>query len=141
MATIEQKIRLAQWKKENPEKVKAADLRHYRKNREKLIAKSEKWAKENPEKHSLYQRKSQLRVLGWTLEKYEEKSAEQDNKCAICGKHKDALKRTLHADHSHTTKNTRGLLCGTCNPSLGGFEGRIDILEAAIDYLRKYGEG
>lgn len=44
----------------------------------------------------------------------------------------------LHVDHCHTTKAIRGLLCYNCNNGLGRFKDDIDVLTAAISYIKKY---
>jgi hypothetical protein len=41
-------------------------------------------------------------------------------------------------DHNHETKRPRGLLCTTCNKLLGYAYDSVDILQAAVRYLRKY---
>lgn len=54
-----------------------------------------------------------------------------NGKCGIC---KD---RDFEAiDHDHETGQVRGLLCNQCNMSLGGFKDNIEVLEAAIAYLK-----
>lgn len=68
----------------------------------------------------------------------------QNGLCKICNqpetyktdnnKHKK-IKR-LSIDHCHKTNKIRGLLCQNCNTSLGGFKDSIDILQAAINYLK-----
>ena len=61
----------------------------------------------------------------------------QKNKCAICGKHKDSLKKKLAVDHCHKTGKIRGLLCGNCNNGLGRFQDNVKFLEKAIKYLKE----
>lgn len=58
--------------------------------------------------------------------------------CPICHK---GIKpgRNAHVDHCHNTGKVRGILCGKCNPALGGFCDDIRILQSAIAYLRKRG--
>lgn len=40
-------------------------------------------------------------------------------------------------DHCHTTNAVRGYLCSSCNSLLGYAKDNIDILNAAIEYLKK----
>lgn len=58
--------------------------------------------------------------------------------CAICGR-PEALDRggrsTLHIDHCHQTGVVRGVLCLSCNISLGHFKHDPELLRRAIDYL------
>lgn len=57
-------------------------------------------------------------------------------KCEICGKHKP-----LVVDHDHATGAFRGLLCSSCNTSLGKFGDSIEILNLAIAYLSREQRG
>lgn len=61
----------------------------------------------------------------------------QENKCAIC---QETFKNTNRydapcVDHCHITSKVRGLLCHTCNKSLGGFKDNKELLLKAIVYL------
>jgi hypothetical protein len=40
-------------------------------------------------------------------------------------------------DHCHETNTVRGILCHSCNVGLGNFHDSIDLLEAAIAYLKR----
>jgi len=40
-------------------------------------------------------------------------------------------------DHCHKTNKIRGLLCGKCNSAIGFFDDDTELLEKAIDYLKK----
>lgn len=42
----------------------------------------------------------------------------------------------LHVDHDHETGLIRGLLCHHCNTLLGHAKDSVDVLEAAIVYLK-----
>jgi hypothetical protein len=59
----------------------------------------------------------------------------QENKCAIC-KSSNGDKR-LCVDHCHDTGEVRGLLCHTCNRSIGLLNDDVDLLTNAINYLKK----
>jgi hypothetical protein len=74
---------------------------------------------------------------------------EQQNKCAICFRPETRIftQRTperemkvakLCIDHCHDTGKVRGLLCHDCNTSLGKFKDDIQILQSAIEYLKKH---
>lgn len=83
-----------------------------------------------------------LRVYGITFADYTKLLEAQGGLCAICRK-PDPLGngRSKHMplviDHNHATKKVRGLLCHTCNISLGAVE-RPGYVEAALDYLRRH---
>lgn len=73
-----------------------------------------------------------------TLEQYNQMFKSQNGCCAICGKHQNDLKHTLHVDHNHNTDKNRALLCKKCNSLLGYSDEDIEILKMAIKYLKKY---
>ena len=56
----------------------------------------------------------------------------QNNRCAICKE----LGRELVLDHNHKNDKIRKLLCRYCNAILGMSRDQIEILQAAIEYLR-----
>jgi hypothetical protein len=74
-------------------------------------------------------------------------------KCDICGEEeKDiefnfrrgeiqikTIKSSLAIDHCHLTGKIRGVLCHSCNKSLGGFKDDKHLLQAAIAYLDSFG--
>lgn len=61
----------------------------------------------------------------------------QDGKCAICKKPTSFEgHHTACIDHDHKTGAIRGVLCSPCNKALGTFGDDIDVLQAAIDYLK-----
>ena len=77
---------------------------------------------------------------GISLEQYQEKLEEQGFVCAICGTEhsENSRMKTLVVDHCHTTGQVRGLLCHSCNVTLGAAKEKEDILIACISYLRAY---
>lgn len=60
--------------------------------------------------------------------------AAQDGLCAIC-----RVAPAAHVDHDHATAKVRALLCFNCNGGLGQFKDRIEVLEAAVGYLKDHG--
>jgi ribosomal protein L33 len=86
------------------------------------------------------------RLYNITQEQFNELLEAQDNRCAICSIHKDELDRRMSVDHDHGCcpgmetcgKCIRGLLCGVCNMSMGGFKDDVVLMNKAIDYLRQY---
>lgn len=83
------------------------------------------------------------RKYGITIKQYNEMVEQQSGKCVICKKIPDYINRNgiksskLLVDHDKSTKRVRGLLCFHCNTGIGQLCHSIDLLEAAIKYLRK----
>ncbi len=85
-----------------------------------------------------YKKSAYLKKLyGITLKEYYELLQKQDNKCAICGRHESKFDKLLSVDHDHKTGKVRGILCNTCNTSLGGFQDDLDIIQNAYNYIKK----
>ena len=68
----------------------------------------------------------------------------QQGKCAIC-RSEETIKRRgklmkLAVDHDHATGKIRALLCANCNILLGRARDRVEVLERAITYLKRYRE-
>ena len=112
--------------------------------------------KNNPEKHlkwsANYREKigqfrntmEVCRRLHTSPEHYYEMLKKQDNKCAICNNEETRKSRTdgkicaLAIDHCHKSGKIRGLLCHSCNISIGGFKDNIGLLKSAIQYLQQH---
>lgn len=107
------KVQVARWKKDNPEKRRA--IKHRRKE-------ASKW---EDRKHK----------YGITRAEWEAMEMAQGGVCAICGRKPGA--RGLATDHDHDTGVVRGLLCIRCNAALGSFGDSIEGLQRAIAYLRR----
>ena len=65
-------------------------------------------------------------------------------KCSICEndlklpeKRKGQSLEVVAVDHDHNTGQIRGLLCNGCNKGLGLFKDSPQLLESAINYLKK----
>jgi len=84
------------------------------------------------------------RAYGLSEEEYNRLYMMQSGVCAICGKPETSVNKktgqvyNLSVDHNHQTGAVRGLLCYSCNLSLGHFKDDISKLLAAIEYLKKY---
>lgn len=74
-------------------------------------------------------------LYGLTVSEYEQLSASQFHRCAICDRHADDCRQRLNVDHDHVTGKVRGLLCGPCNAALGIFQDNQERLYRAIQYL------
>lgn len=73
------------------------------------------------------------RMYGLTLEEWEQVKAAQGGGCAGCGR--DGVTRSLHTDHDHKTRVTRGLLCPSCNSALRKLRDNPEIARALAAYL------
>jgi hypothetical protein len=118
----------AEWRRNNPDKVKEIQRRHYAKNWSPGSPGREKYLQAMKEYH--YQRK-----YGITLADKEIKVQECGGMCEMCGMTLTTSTNT-HLDHDHVTGRVRGILCGSCNRRLGWYELHADQVQR---YLTKYG--
>lgn len=83
-------------------------------------------------------RKENCRKLrtGCTVQLWNAAWKVQDGLCGICQAPLHSLSRTPHADHCHTTKKVRGILCNNCNQAIGYFKDDPVRCIAAAEYLR-----
>ena len=77
-----------------------------------------------------------------TQEDYIKLLNSQGGMCAICktndpSTHGGKKGKLFGIDHNHTTGKIRGLLCGYCNTGLGGFRDNVDLLQLAVEYLKR----
>ena len=103
------------------------------------------YMREYRRKHPAREKNTQLKKdFGIDLQTYDGMLAEQDGRCAICGKKEEQKrwdgkgKKNLAVDHCHTTGKVRGLLCSKCNTGLGSFKEDPKIFLAALNYLNKH---
>lgn len=100
----------------------------------------------NYKRCKLCTRASNIRHLyGLTLEQWQQMWDEQTGDCAIC---LDPLVegKDVHVDHDHECcpgsqscgKCVRGLLCRGCNIMLGQAKDDVEVLLAAVSYIRKH---
>lgn len=73
-------------------------------------------------------------MYGVTVEQFQEMLEFQAGLCAMCCAPM-VPGRGTHIDHDHVTGKVRGLLCGTCNTSLGLFEKPM-AADDAMAYLQ-----
>lgn len=104
-------------------------------HKESLKVNQKTWKERHPEKRKLYTRNSRIRAYGIEPETYYEMLKQQGNRCAIC--EEISTKRAMSIDHDHKSGKIRGLLCDSCNLSLGHLEREI-FVEKALKYLAKY---
>lgn len=113
------------WHKENREHHAKIGATYYIKNREKII------------------NKTLQRKYGITLEEYNRFLEEQDFVCAICGEPESRIEKrsekpyALAVDHCHETGVVRGLLCRSCNYTIGYFGDNLQGAQRLVEYLEK----
>lgn len=101
------------------------------------------WRLANPEKHTAIEFRRRLGSYGLTPETYEAMLAEQDHRCATCGRSEPGGQGRWHIDHDHTCcpsgvscgQCIRGLLCSSCNRALGLVRDDPRVLLRMVDYL------
>jgi len=98
-----------------------------------------KYAREYRKKNPLAVKNNALKsAFGITIDDYFDMLEKQCGGCAICGTDKPGKGRFKYfaVDHCHETNKIRGLLCNDCNTALGLFKDRLDLLDAAKQYLQ-----
>ncbi len=78
-----------------------------------------------------------MRNYGLTIEDYDMMYVEQEGSCAICGVHSSEIPMSLAVDHCHDTGAVRGLLCTSCNTTLGNMGDNPALLREAAKYLEE----
>ena len=110
--------RTRKWQQDNPER--------YRENQREFRASG---GKKRSDRRSYLKRK-----YGISLEDYDAMLEAQDGRCAICRRlPRDDI--SLHVDHHHDSGRLRGLLCFSCNVTVGHIREEHDRLRAIADYL------
>jgi hypothetical protein len=83
---------------------------------------SDKWKKLNPEKVKAQQLKIKYWPHLTAADAYDnflDMMNAQGGRCAACGVHQNDLTKSLYVDHDHATGSIKGLLCNPCNFSEG----------------------
>jgi len=122
------------WYTKDPEIRKKKRSKYCSENRDRVNATCLKWRKNNPEKYIFNTFKSRLKIkYKLTVEQVNEMLKKQNNKCPICNRSFDIIKKTV--DHNHLNEKIRSILCHQCNSGLGFFDDNIERLNNAINYL------
>lgn len=112
---------------------------YYEEHKEAVAKSVSEWKKKNPDKVKATNRKSKLKsTYGLTLEQYYEIVKKQGNLCAACGRPLPALEdngRLPPVDHDHISGKVRGVLHRRCNLGIGQFEDSPELLRLAAEYL------
>lgn len=104
--------------------------------RDRQLLRSKKYRELNPEKNKIAITNATLKKkYGITLEEYNLMLVKQNNKCAVCGDF--PIKQRLHVDHKHTTGKIRGLLCQSCNVSIGKMKEDPLLLRKLASYIEE----
>jgi len=127
--------------------------KHYTKNnpdyhqRQKISAKNRARVTRKTEEGRLAAKESVRKCnYGLTNKEYNEILKTQNNSCAICQTKPHINGRDLAIDHDRKCcpgrkscgKCVRGILCSSCNTSLGGFRDSTELLVSAFHYLIKH---
>lgn len=87
------------------------------------------WKQRNPDKV----KNQRLRgKYGITLEEYNIRCLELNNKCECCGR----KVKIMYVDHCHETNKIRGYLCQQCNAGIGLLGDNITGVLNALEYLQ-----
>lgn len=97
------------------------------------------WRRNNPEKRKDHVLKTNLKLRNnFTKEEYNTFLINQEFCCAICNRHLSEFKKKFAIDHCHKTGKIRGLLCFNCNTGIGHFRESIEAIENAIKYIQEH---
>lgn len=124
----------------NKEAQKKHAREYYLKNRRKFIEGNAERRRKNPfifDCRNLISRFKMRYGISIKLEDYLKLFEEAHGVCAIC-KVEWKTGRRMAIDHCHKTNRLRGFLCDKCNMGMGLFRDDKDILESAIEYIKKY---
>jgi len=123
--------------KANKERIAARSKAHREANKESLAAQSKEWHEANKKHCSEKSRRNYLkRKYKLTPDAYNAMLESQCNRCACCKTPFGLLKaHNPHVDHCHATGCVRGILCYTCNLTLGLAADSPKLLLALADYL------
>lgn len=127
------------WREKNIEKCRNRDSRKATEHRRKM-AEDPEFAKMFRRKHGIYNYARKLeKTYNITIAEYKEMLNVCNNKCEICGSSgMEERYFKLCIDHCHKTGKVRGLLCNSCNTSIGRLgDNPIAILKAYKYLLKK----
>lgn len=113
------------------------------KNKDRILELKRARRKLRPDCTPEQRREKNLNHIGWNTELFNQKLEEQEGKCAICKKlltmEKKISGSRACADHEHSDPpKPRGILCVNCNLGIGNLQDDPVIMQAAIEYIRKF---
>ena len=118
------------YREENKERLRLIHMENYQKRKDTDRA----FRREHPE---LFWAQRIRNKYGLTVEAYSVALESQNGLCAICGDPPEKGKR-LRVDHHHQAGAVRGLLCDRCNTGIGLLRDDPDIIEAAMNYVKRF---
>jgi len=118
-------------------------VRRYREDPERYKTAHQARRALHPEITPEQRREKNLNYIGWTTELFNKTMEDQSGLCAICRKvltmEKKISSSRACADHEYSKPpKPRGILCANCNLGIGNLQENIEIMEAAIAYVKKY---
>lgn len=119
----------------NPQKWKDANARYRIKHRERIWEQDRQRRKSRPKE---WEARHLRRKFGITAEQRQQMLDAQGGRCAICRTDNPGTRTYWHVDHDHVTGRNRGLLCHSCNVTLGKVKESTDTLRRMIAYLEAY---
>jgi hypothetical protein len=112
---------------------------YFLKNKEKILKKRKEYRLKNRKKVQQQRKKSYFKnTYNLTLEQFNEKLNNQNNKCVLCDTTFDEKINKAYVDHNHQTGKIRDILCFNCNSGLGKVKEDKNILNNMINYLNKH---
>jgi hypothetical protein len=117
----------------HPEIKRAREKRYYKLNPDKRIEGIKAWRIDHPTEVRMTRVANKY---GMTRQQLQELLDTQKN-CPICGRAFSDEVRPM-VDHSHDTNTVRQLICARDNNLLGFCDERIEVLEGAIAYLKRW---
>lgn len=116
-------------------------FKNHEENKTKMRERAKQAHKLNP---GLFKKNKLKSTYGISTEEYSSKLVSQDSKCPICFREISGEVNTKElravVDHDHQTGLVRGILCLYCNSLIGYCREDKIVLQAAIEYLKKFGK-
>jgi hypothetical protein len=127
--TDKRKKYIKNYKEKNKEKIKQQGRDYRQSHKEKSNESSRNYYNKNKEKEL---DRIRFKKYGITGDLFREILERQGEKCPICGK---VLTKNPSVDHDHITGKIRGLICNSCNLTIGIVGESPEILRNIAKYL------
>jgi len=116
---------------------KVEEKLYYQNNKKKIIKRNQDYRKNNPN----VRRQRELKKIGFTLDLYNLMLENQNGLCALCGTdNPGGVWNQWAPDHDHKTGKARGVLCFSCNTTIGHIEAKdSDWMNRAKKYIEDGG--